>query len=182
MQAADELIQGAHSQLSSAAMCEACKHLQQAAHHFERLDGGVAAVNAWRTQCICGAQGLCNVKRQVSALHIAPASVADRCLVGRVHRHGMPLRPNYIIGPIELTLYHPRHAMSQSSSEHCSFQELSSVRWAPPACWGMLERGCKKDQDLPTTVFLLEWHNMLGSWPAAWQRHTRRLLITAREL
>ena len=102
MQAADELIQSAHSQPSSAAMCEACKHLQQAAHHFERLDGGVAAVNAWRTQCMCGAQGLCNVKRQVSALHIAPARVADRCLVGRVHRHGMPLRHNYIIGPSEL--------------------------------------------------------------------------------
>ena len=75
MQAADEVIHGGRPQPSSAAMCGACKRLQQAAHHFERLDGGIAAVKEWRAHCMCGAQGLCSVKRQVIARHMAPACV-----------------------------------------------------------------------------------------------------------
>ena len=59
------------------------------------------------------------------------------------------------------------------------FQELSSVRWAPLACWGMLDGVQAWAETCPPLVFLLEWHNLLGSWPAAWQRHTGRLLIPA---
>ena len=129
MQAADKLIHGARSQPPSAAMCEACKRLQQAAHHFERLDGGAAAVNEWRTHCKCGAQGLCDVKRQVGCpLHRPCMCLRLSCLLSRVHHHDVQAWHNCIMHThIVLIPIVPMH-LPQSRAEHCLLRELSSVR------------------------------------------------------